>query len=128
MNCRQAHLLCQSDYVKVKVHPSPFLVNRAASISVSLAFGPHSCVSTMNATVGDWPSGSTVLLTPMLFPNMVNARQGNSIHHFQVFDLTRPGIEPRPPAYKASILPLGQVPQLRRSIGQNCAYWRLISG
>ena len=35
--------------------PSPFLVNRVAPFSVSLAFGPHSCASTVNATVGGWP-------------------------------------------------------------------------
>ena len=32
-----------------------FLVNNAAPISVSLAFGPHSRASAVNATVGDWP-------------------------------------------------------------------------
>ena len=37
-------------------------------MSVSLAFGPHSFASTVNATVWGWPSGSAVCLTPMLFP------------------------------------------------------------
>ena len=37
---------------KSKFLPSLFLVNRAAPISVSLAFGPHSYASTVNATVG----------------------------------------------------------------------------
>ena len=36
----------------------------------------------MNATVGGWPSGSTVCFTPMLFPEVLNAKQGNSICHF----------------------------------------------
>ena len=35
--------------VKIKVN---VLANRAAPINVSLAFGPHSCASTVNATVG----------------------------------------------------------------------------
>ena len=53
---------------KVKVLPSPFLINMEVPISVSLAFGPHICVSTVNATVGGWPPSSTVCLTPVLFP------------------------------------------------------------
>ena len=59
--------------------PSPFLVNRAAPISVSLAFGPHRCASKVNATVGGWPSGTTVHFTPMLFPKALNTKQGNII-------------------------------------------------
>ena len=53
--------------------PSPFLVNRAAPISVSLAFGPHSYASRVNATVRGWPSGSTVCFTPMFFSEVLNA-------------------------------------------------------
>ena len=95
---------------KSKFLPSQSLVNRVASISVSLAFGQHSftstvnatvslafgsysCASTVNATVsfafgpysytgtvnatvGSWPSGSTLNSTPILFPNVLNAKQG----------------------------------------------------
>ena len=56
-------------------------VQRIPPISVSLAFGPHSCASTVNATVEGWPSGSTVCFTPMLFPEVLNAKQGNSMRH-----------------------------------------------
>ena len=66
---------------KSKFLPSPFLVNRVAPISVLLAFGPHSCASTVNATAGGWPSGSTVCFPLMLFPEMLNAKQGNSMYH-----------------------------------------------
>ena len=62
---------------EVKVYPLPCLVNMTAPISVSLAFGPHSCASTANATVGGWPSGSTVCFSPMHFPKVLNAKQGN---------------------------------------------------
>ena len=95
------------DHSKSNFLPSPFLVNRAAPISVSSAFGPHRCVSTVNAAVEDWPSGSTVCFTPMLFPEVLNAKQGNSMTKFLVFGLTRLGIEPRPTVHKAIILPLG---------------------
>ena len=78
-------------------------MSRVAPISVSLAFGPHSCATTVNATVLGGPSGST----PMLFPEVLNAKEGSSMYHFQVFGMTGPGIEPRPTAYKASIIPLG---------------------
>ena len=61
---------------------SPFFMKRAAPISVSLSFGPHSCVSTVNAAVGGWPSGSTVRFTPMLFPEVMNAKQRNRMYHF----------------------------------------------
>ena len=67
---------------KLKFLPSPCFVNRAAPISISLAFGPHSCAITVNVTVGGWPSGSTVRFTPMLFPEMMNTKQGNSMYHF----------------------------------------------
>ena len=82
-------MLCLS--IKVKVLPSPFLVNRAASISVSFAFGPYSYASTVNATVGGWPSGCTVGFTPMLFPEVLNAKQGSSMCHFSGlwYDSTR---------------------------------------
>ena len=87
--------------IKSKLLPSPFLVNKVAPISVSLAFGPHNCVSTMHATVGGWPSGGTVWFTPMLFPNVLNSKQGNSMGNFSVFRTTQLGIKPRPTAYKA---------------------------
>ena len=67
---------------KSKFLPSPFLVNRAAPISVPLAFGPQSCASAVNPIVGGWPSGSTVCFAPMLFPEVLNAKQGNSMYHF----------------------------------------------
>ena len=72
--CFSLHSLFKSKFL-----PSPFLVNRAAPISVSLPFGPHSCASAVNVTVGGWPSGSTVCFTPMLFPEVLNAKQGNNI-------------------------------------------------
>ena len=75
----------QKEYQDSKFLPSPFLVDRAAPISASLAVGPHSCASTVNATVGGWPSGSTVCFTPMLFPEVLNAKQGNGMYHFSSF-------------------------------------------
>ena len=57
-------------------------MNRAVSISVSLAFGPRSYTSTVNATVGGRPPGSTVCFTPMLFSEVLNAKQGNSMLKF----------------------------------------------
>ena len=72
----------KASYTKLKVLPSPFLVNRAAPVSVSLAFGPHSYTSTVNATVGGWSSGSTLCFTATLFPEVLNAKQGNSMYHF----------------------------------------------
>ena len=89
--------------------PSPFLVNRVAPISVSLAFGPHRCASKVNATVGGWPSGSTVhfISLPCSFPKRWILSREISFKIFQVFGMTRPGIEPRPTAYKVSILPMG---------------------
>ena len=81
-------------------------MNRAAPISVSLAFGSHSCANTVNATVGGWRSGSSVCFTPVLFPEVLNAKQGKiACTIFQDFGMTRLGIEPRPTAYKASIIP-----------------------
>ena len=68
--------------VKVKVLSLTILVNRVAPISVSLSFGPHSYTSTVSTTVGDWPSGSTVCFTPVLFPRVLNAKQGNSMNDF----------------------------------------------
>ena len=97
----------ESTNSKSKFLPSPFLATKAAPISVSLAFGAHSYASTVSGTVGNWPSGSTVCFTPTLFPEVLNAKQGNSMCHFQVFGMTRPGIEPRPTTYNASIIPMG---------------------
>ena len=57
-------------------------MNRAAPTSTSLDFGPQSCASTANATVGGWPSGSTVFFTPMLFLEVLNAKQGNCMYNF----------------------------------------------
>ena len=65
-----------------KFLPSPSLVNRVAPISVSLTCGPHSCACTLNATVGGRPSGSTVRCTPILFPKVLNAKQGNSMYRY----------------------------------------------
>lgn len=33
-----------------------------------LFIGPHSCTSTVNATIGVWPSGSTECIFPVFFP------------------------------------------------------------
>ena len=52
-----------------------------APISVSLAFETYSYASTVDATDGGWPSGSTVCFTPMLVPKALNAKQGNSMYH-----------------------------------------------
>ena len=68
---------------KSKFLLSPYLVTWVAPISISLAFGPHSCVGAVNATVGGWPSGTTVCFTPMLFPKTLDAKQGNSMHNFK---------------------------------------------
>ena len=57
-------------------------MNRVALISASLAFGPRSCANTVNATAGGWPPGSTFCFTPVLFPEVLNAMQENSIYHF----------------------------------------------
>ena len=67
---------------------SPFFVNSAAFIYIQLPFGPYSCASTVNATVGGWSPGRTVCLTPMLFPKVLNAKQANSMYLFQVFGMT----------------------------------------
>ena len=45
--------------------------------------------------------------TPVLFLEVLNAKQGIACTIFHVFRMTRLGIEPRPTPYKASILPLG---------------------
>ena len=55
--------------------PSPFLGNRVAPISISFAFGLHSDASTVNATVrAGYLVGSPVCFTPMLFPEVQNAK------------------------------------------------------
>ena len=36
----------------------------------------------MNMTVQGWSSDSTVCLTPMLFPKVLNAKQGKSMYYF----------------------------------------------
>ena len=76
---RNNALLLQEEKVKVKAPSLTILVNWVAPIAVSLAFGPHSYVSTVNATVGGWPSFSNVSFTPMLFPEVLNAKQGNGM-------------------------------------------------
>ena len=53
--------------VKDKLSP-PFLVNRVAPISVSLAFGPHSCASTVDATVGVGHVVTLCVSLPCSFP------------------------------------------------------------
>ena len=70
--------------VKAKSLLLPFLVNRATLASVSLAFGPHSYSSTVSARVWGWPSGSVACFTPMPFPEVLNAEQGNSMYHFSI--------------------------------------------
>ena len=61
----------------------------------------QSYANPVNATVVGWPSGGNVCLTPMLFPKVLNAKQGNSMYHFfQVLSMTRPDIEHRPIAYR----------------------------
>ena len=83
-------------------------MNRVVHISVSLAFGPHSCATTVNATVGGLQSGGTVCFTPMLFPKVLNAKQREiACTTFQVFGMTQPGIKSWPATYNMSILPLG---------------------
>ena len=47
---------------------------------VSLAFGPHICASTVKASVASWLSGITMRFTHMLFPKVLNAKQGNSMY------------------------------------------------
>ena len=64
-----------------KVLPSPFLVNRAIPISVSLAFR---CKHSERYSWG-WPSGSTMYFTQMLLPILLIVKQGIRICHFQVF-------------------------------------------
>ena len=60
----QKGIECNANILSVKKLKSKFLlspsvINGAASISVSLTFGPHSYAGTVNAAVGGWPSGST---------------------------------------------------------------------
>ena len=45
---------------KSKLLPSAYLVYKATPISIALAFGQQSFASKVDATVGSWPSGSTV--------------------------------------------------------------------
>ena len=44
---------------------------------LSATFGPRSCASTVNATVGDWSSSSTLCFIPMFFLKVLNANQGS---------------------------------------------------
>ena len=48
MNC----CALKSESESLSLFPHLYLVKKAASISVSLAFGTHSCASTVNAIVG----------------------------------------------------------------------------
>ena len=100
---RRKRKVCIPCYRQViaEVLPSAFLVNRAAPISISLAIGTDSYETILNAT--GWASGSTVCFSPMLFPKVLNAKQGNCIYHFLnlCYDLT--GCQNRSTAYKGSI-------------------------
>ena len=49
-------------------------------------------------------SGSTVCLTPMLFPEVIYAKQGSSMYHFSSLWYDSAGH--RATAYNASVLPL----------------------
>ena len=57
-------------------------MNRAAPVSVLLAFGPYSCANRVNSKFGGWTSCSTGCFTPMLFPEVLNADQGGSMYPF----------------------------------------------
>ena len=63
--------------------PLTILIQRIALISVSLAFGPHSCASTVNATVGGLPSGSTVCFTVILLGSDCFKFTNPTIFHLQ---------------------------------------------
>ena len=95
----QPHFTLLKSKVKIPCL-SIFLVNRAAPTSFSLTFGPHSCASRGNATVGGWPSGSTVCFPPMLFPKVLNVKQEIACTIFQFSGMTQPGIEPQLPHTK----------------------------
>ena len=73
---------------KSKFLPSPFLVNRAAPISVSLAFGLHSCAITVNATVGGWPSGSTLCFNETEMGAALFTKNGEGRNFDFDFDIT----------------------------------------
>ena len=83
---------------KLKFLPSRLLVNRAASISVSLAFGQRSYANTVNAKIRGWPYGSTVFFTAKFIPEVLNAKQGNSMYHFT--SLWYDSMEYRTPTYR----------------------------
>ena len=86
----------QKHLLNLKVLPSPFSMNRAAPISISLAFGPHSSANRVNSTVGGWPSRSTLCFTPMLFPKVLNAKQGDSMYHIFFKSLVRLDLVSKP--------------------------------
>ena len=94
--------VCQSESPSLAI-----FMNREAPISVSFALGQHSCASTMHATVGNWPSGSTVRFTPVLFLKCLILSREIACIMFQVFGMTRPGMEPRPAAHETSNTQLG---------------------
>ena len=68
----------------VKLLPSPFLVNRAASISVPLPFGHTAMQAQCMLQSG---AGHLVALcfARIFFPKVLKAKQGNSISHASSF-------------------------------------------
>ena len=66
---------------RLKQFSYPFFANRVMLVAVSSACGTHSCPSTATSIIGGWPSGSTVCFTPMLIPEVLNGKQGNSMYH-----------------------------------------------
>lgn len=54
---------------------STILAIRTVPVSVSSTFGTHDNVSTVNATVGGWPSGSDDRLSPKLSSKVLSAKQ-----------------------------------------------------
>ena len=85
-----------------------------APISISLALG-HTAVQAQGMLQLGAGHLARLRVSLPCSSQVLNAKQGNSMYHiFQVFGMTRPGIEHRPTEYKASTLPL---PQPRIDIG-----------
>ena len=76
-------------------------MNRAVPTSVSLAFGSHSHASKVNASAWGWPSDSTVCFPPMLFPEVLNAKQGHSMGTFHFSSLWYASTGHRTQTYRA---------------------------